>query len=390
MDKKTVILRAPVLTQSGYGCHARQIARWLFDLADSRNDIEVVCEPLIWGQTPWITDVTAYDGLIGRVIQSAQQKQSYDVSIQLQLPNEWNPFLANFNVGVTAAVETDVCNPDWVECVNKMDLVIVPSEFIKQTLYNSGKVETRVEVIPEAFPDAILEKDLPALDLKLTTKFNFLVFSQVTGNNPENDRKNIFYTVKWLSEVFKDSPDVGVVIKTNLSRNTSLDRINTMNLFGQLLMETRKTDFPKFYLLHGDMTEKEIASLYRHPDIKALVSLTRGEGYGLPILEAAASGLPVIVTNWSGHTEFLSHGKYIKVDYSLAPIHQTRVDGQIFVQNAKWAQPIEEDVKRKLKKFVENSTVPAEWAKDLAVKLQENYSHKAIAAHYDHLFKEII
>lgn len=388
-DKKTVILRGPGLTLSGYGVLTRQVARWLFDLQDERNDLDIVCEPLIWGHTPWITDVSRNNGLIGRIVQSSQNRPSYDVSIQNQLPSEWNPFLANYNIGMTAAVETDRCNPEWIEHVNKMDMVIVPSEFTKQTLLNSGNITARLEVVPESFPDCFLEETKP-LNLELETDFNFLVFGQFTGNNPENDRKNLFYTLKWLCETFKDNPNVGVVVKTNMARNTVLDRINTSTILGQLIMEVRKTAYPKIYLVHGDMEEEEVAGLYKHPTVKALVNLSHGEGFGLSSLEAAACGVPVIATNWSAPTEFLGLGKFIKVDYNLVPVHESRVDNQIFMKDTKWAQPVEEDAKRKLRKFVENPTIPTEWAKELQKKIQENYSFEKIKTYYSDITKGII
>lgn len=389
--KKTVILRAPLLTQSGYGVHARQIARWLFQLQDSRNDLEVVCEPLPWGMTPWLLNTEAENGLVGRIVQSTKQLPHYDVSLQLQLPNEWNPFLADYNVGLTAAVEADKCNPDWVTACNRMDLVIVPSEFVKKVLTNSGDISTKIEVVPESFISECLDDSIQALDdLDLETDFNFLIFSQFTGNNPENDRKNIPYTVKWLNEVFADNPNVGIIIKTNMARQTVLDEINCISVLSKLIAETKKGVGPKFYLLHGEMTNKEVVGLYKHPKVKALISLTRGEGFGLPILEAATCGKPVIVTNWSAHTEFLSQGKYVKIDYNLAPVHSSRVDGKIYLEGFKWANPSEEDFKRKVSKFYESPKIPEQWATELSEKLKSSHSPQSINEQYTKTLESVI
>ncbi len=135
---KSVLLRAPVLTLSGYGTHARQIAKWLFRVASETHQLDITTEPLPWGKTHLMLDPEAEDGLIGQILQaSGNKKNFYDVTIQLQLPNEFNPFLGNFNIGVTAGVETDKCNPAWIDAINRMDMLIVPSEFTKQTFLSS-------------------------------------------------------------------------------------------------------------------------------------------------------------------------------------------------------------------------------------------------------------
>jgi glycosyltransferase involved in cell wall biosynthesis len=156
------------------------------------------------------------------------------------------------------------------------------------------------------------------------------------------------------------------------------------------MKEVRKGMYPRVYLLHGDMSDEEVSSLYRHPKVKALVSLTKGEGYGLPILEAAASALPVIATGWSGHIDFLSHGKFIDVNYSLNEIHPTRVDNKIFMKGSKWAIASEEDFKKKVLKFKSSSSIPKEWAKSLQEKILEKYSIEIVKSMYNEVTKDLI
>lgn len=377
---KTVLFSGPMLSASGYGVHARQIAKWLLRKATETHDLDITMEPVPWGKTHMIIDPEAEDGLIGQIMQTTGNKKNfYDVTISLKLPNEWNPFLGNFNIGVTAGVETDKCNPAWIDAVNRMDMIIVPSEFTKQTFLDSGEVKVPILVVPESYPELFDSEETSVLDLGLETKFNFLLVGQLTGNDVESDRKNIPYTLKWFADTFAGNPDVGIVIKTNSGSHTHLDKRNVMGIFSKLVSEISKPGGPKFYLLHGHMTDAEMKGLYVHPDIKALVTFTHGEGYGLPILEAAATGLPVIATNWSGHLEFLKHGKFIAVDRMLTEIPQTRVDGQIFHKGFKWANPIETDAKRRMKKFYESPSMPQQWAKDLQVKVKQNFSFDAVA-----------
>lgn len=388
---KTVVLRGPILTQSGYGVHSRQIARWLLQ-REARGEVAVKFIATPWGDTPWIVNPHAYDGLAGEIMQRSVGQDaatSCDVSLQLQLPNEWDPKLSKINVGITAAVETDRCLPEWVAACNAMHTVIVPSQHAKACLTNSGNVTRPLIVVPESYSDAVIAPEVPTLD-DFQTPFNFLVFGQLTGNNPNNDRKNTFYAIKWLCETFKDDKDVGIVIKTNAGRNSKIDRNLVTNLLKQLLAEVRKGPNPRVYLMHGDMSDQEIAALYRHKQVKALVALTRGEGYGLPILEAAASGLPIIATGWSGHLDFLKHGKFISIYYQLGEIHPSRIDNKIFVNGARWANPLEEDFKKRALKFRLSHSTPKEWALDLQKKVTELYSFERVCQAYDDAFKEII
>ena len=380
---KSVLLRGPFLTLSGYGVHSRQIARW----ALSRKDWNVSVQATPWGITPWYINTDGEGGLVGEIMSKTidirQNHPRFDMSIQVQLPNEWDPSLAKINIGVSACVETDRCNPQWIDACNRMTAIVVPSEFTKKVLENTGNVKVPVIVIPESFYDEILDETIEPLNHEFSTNFNFLVFGQLTGNNPENDRKNLFYTLKWMCEEFKDNPDVGIILKTNSGKATKIDRMVTQKFLNDLLKTVRRGPYPKVHLLHGKMASSDMVSLYKNETVKALVSLTRGEGYGLPLLEAAAAGLPVIATGWSGHTDFLGKGKFISVDYTLDEIHPTRVDNKIFMQGSRWANAKESDAKRKLKKFYEKPHMPQNWANSLSETLKDELSWESVREIYD-------
>ena len=382
---KRVLLRGPALTQSGYGVHCRQVARWLL----AKDDIDLTIQALPWGMTPWLLDNS--DEMTGKIMSKCKQLSSnYDVTYQVQLPNEWDPALGRYNVGITAAVETDRCNPTWVEACGRMNTVVVPSNHAKSSLEYYGPLKN-VLVIPESFPDAILRKDLTGLDLgEISTDFNFLILGQLTGNNPENDRKNLYHTIRMFCNIFANNPDVGLVIKTNSGKSTKIDKKITKVTLSQVLNQIRRGPYPRVSFLHGSLTDVEIASLYRHPKIKALVSLTRGEGFGLPILEAAASGLPVIATNWSAYLDFMNKGKFVGIDYNLGEIHPSRCDDNIFMKNSQWANVNEEDFQKKILKFYQKSEKPKQWARDLSIKIQEEYSFNSIASIYETNFGDLL
>ena len=385
---KEILVRGPVLSNSGYGVHARQIARWLIERGEN-----VTFQVLPWGDTNWLINDQFENGLIREIFKRTNfnQNKVYDISFQIQLPHEWDTKLANYNVGITAGVETDRCNPEWIQNILMMDKVIVPSEFTKKSFTTTSSIlENKIHVIPESFDDEFLNEEPLNVDFDLKSKFNFLIFGQITGNNVLNDRKNIFYTIKWLCESFKNDPDVGIIIKTNAGKSSKIDKNIVRNIFSKSIQELNKGEFPKIQLLHGFLNQNEINSLYRNKKIKALVSLTRGEGYGLPLLEAASAGLPIIATNWSGHLEFLKHGKFINIDYNLETIHPSRVDNKIFVKDAKWAQVIEDDFKRKIKKFRSSTENPEKWAYDLSLKIKNSYNFKSIVNLYENEFKIIL
>ena len=386
-DKKKVLIRAPLLSISGYGVHCRQIFKWLM----SREDFDVRAQVVPWGNTSWMIGPDLESGMIEKIMSLTSNHESHpDISFQVQLPDEWDTSIASFNIGVSAVVETDKCNPDWIEHINKMDCVIVPSSHVKNIVLATGNVTTKLVVVPEWYIDEIDNDEVVDIDFGFNTSFNFLTIAQFTGNDPENDRKNLYYTVKWFCESFKDDEDVGLILKVNHGRGTTIDREITKNKVRQLVSEVRQGSFPKIHIIHGNLTSHEISSLYKQDHVKCLLSLTRGEGFGLTLLEAAAAEVPVVATNWSAHLDFLSLGKFIPINYDLVELPESRIDNRIFFKGMRWANPQEEDFKRKIVKLRNKYSMPKQWATELSSNIRSEFSSSAISLKYDNLMKEIL
>jgi|TARA_R110000851_G_scaffold205787_1_gene357852 glycosyltransferase involved in cell wall biosynthesis len=385
---KKVALRAPVLTQSGYGVHSRQVARWLINLAD-QGKIKLSIQAVPWGDTTWLLNRDDNDGLIGKLMDySAGNMEKQDVSFQVILPNEWDSNLGKYNVGITAAIETDKCNPSWLNDLNRVDEVIVPSMHAKNSFTNTGHVSKKVTVIPESFPDDLTKEGEQVFDFE--TDFNFLVFGQLTSPNPADDRKNLVKTLRVIIDTFKGKDDVGIILKSNAGRSTILDYKNMQGIVTQTLKSLGHDGTPKVYLLHGHMKDSDLRALYTHEKVKGLVSLTRGEGFGLPMLEAAACGVPVIATKWSAHTEYLTGDSYMKIKYNLETIKKSRVDGHLFVEGMKWAEADEKSARECLEKMHKYYDVYKKRALEHQVFIAENYSFEEISRKYSDHFKDLL
>lgn len=388
--RKKIIVSGPALTQSGYGEHTRFLLRSL----KSREDIfDIYLNNLNWGKTNWLfhddEERRWFDFLLQKTIFHTQQGGKFDISAQVTIPNEWRP-LAPVNIGVTAGIETTKVSPQWIEKSWGVNKIITISEHSKQvyenTSYQATNKQTGENFIAsckapiEIVHYPVKQMDLIDLNIDFDYDFNFLTVAQW------GPRKNLENTIKWFLDEFKDK-EVGLVVKTSFAKNCLLDRRLAFNNLKRLIEsdENRKC---KIYLLHGYMSDQEINSLYSHPKIKCLLSATHGEGFGLPIFEAAYNGLPIIAPAWSGHVDFLympkkdKSGKiknkamFSKVDYTLAPVPAEVVWDGVLQADSMWCNPKETSIKLKMKDMVDNWDRHKKRAKDLQVYVLENFNQE--------------
>jgi len=354
--KIKILLRGPILTRSGYGEQCRFALRAL----RTREDLfDIFIQPLQWGQTSWTNERDAermwIDSTIEKTIAYVQQGAHFDSTIQVTIPNEWEKMTPR-DIGYTAGIETTKVAYPWIEKGNLVDNIIVVSNHSKNvyenTVYQGENTQTKqvveiklnTPITTVGYP--VKEFDMLELDLNLSSPFNFLCVAQF------GPRKNLHNTIRWFIEEFRDE-DVGLVLKSNRTKNSVIDR---EGLYAQLkaFVNSLGEHKCKFYLLHGDMTDGEIHALYNHEKLNALIAFPHGEGFGLPLFEAAYSGLPVVATGWSGQLDFLVNKKtgqnrFYNVDFDLQPIHESVVWDGVVSKDSMWAYTREQSAKQKMR-----------------------------------------
>lgn len=403
--KIAVHLRAPVLSASGYGVHARQIMDYL--LSDDR--FLVFLENIPWGNCPFVHDydfedkdrLKTYYSCMANYDEAQRQNVKYDISMQVTIPNEFSR-RAELNIGITAGIEVDRCTLEWINKCNEMDMIIVPSTFsaqiLSQTVYkgrtqDGREVEQRLArplyVIPEWFEKP--KGELPDLKLNFSTKKN-LLFVGLWGNKGGfgEDRKNVSDLIRMFLTHFGDNPDYGLVLKTSIITNSPEDLHHTREKIAQIKSNFKNVK-AKIHLIHEHLSDAEMWSLYNHPSILGMVSLTHGEGWGLPLLEASAAGLPVLATDWSGHKDFLreKHG-FIPLAFQLNEVPQCQIWDKVIDKGSRWACVEEEDVKRRFKKFLESSAPIRKLAKENISWIEENFGKEAVSKKWRELFDSFI
>ena len=347
--KPTLVFQGPIFTRSGYGDHCRDLMKSLRKM--DKYDIKII--PLRWGNTPQ----NQVDGesdfgrwMLERVVPQLEFKP--DVFMQVSVANEFEP-KGEYNIGVTAGVETTIAPKDFIDGCNKMDLIIVPSNFTKQniggTVYQqqdqaSGQIvgELRVtkpiHVLFEGVDTEIFSKGT-GKDVLANVKedFNFLIVGHWLKGDLGQDRKDIGMAIKTLATVFQYLPKdkkPGIIIKTSHAGFSVIDREGTREKIEGVL-KPFGDKCPSIYLIHGDMEETDMSNLYHHPKVKAMVSFAKGEGYGRPMAEFTLTGKPIIASGWSGHMDFLPSEHAVLLEGSLTAVHESAAD-QFIMKEAQW------------------------------------------------------
>ena len=360
--KQLCVISCPIDTYSGYGARSRDFVKALYELKKDEYDIKIISQR--WGVTPWgylQDNFEEYRWLLPLILQQPQLPRQPDIWIQITVPNEFQS-IGKYNIGITAGIETTICDPSWIEGLNRMDVTLVSSQHAK-TVFEFSKFEKRdpqgntighvglekpVQILFEGIDlnkyFHIEDEDLEETDLvleldEIKEEFCFLFVGHWLHGELGEDRKNTGLMIKTFLDTFKDKKQKpALILKTSGAGASIMDRDEMLKKIDDV-KNLVSGDLPNIYLLHGELDDKDINNLYNHPKVKALFNLTKGEGFGRPILEFTLSKKPIIVSGWSGHVDFLDPEFTCLLPGELKNVHPSAQVPNMILAESMWFSP---------------------------------------------------
>ena len=352
-NKPLFFISCPIDCYSGYSSRSRDLVKAIIEL--DKYDVKII--PQRWGATPWgfINDHPEWQFLNNHIWNQPQLPKQPEIWMQITIPSEFQP-VGKFNIGVTAGIETTICAPDWIEGLNRMNLNLVSSNHSKK-IFEESKFEKRnqqtnqlegtlqlhkpVEVIFEG-ADLDVYKVIEKHQVKninldsIKEDFAYLFVGHWINGDLGEDRKNVGLLIKAFYEIFKNKKKrPALILKTSMVGSSYVDREEILKRIKMIKKTVNSNDLPNIYLLHGEFSDSEMNELYNHPKVKAMVNLTKGEGFGRPLLEFSLSKKPILTTNWSGHTDFLNPEFTTMLPGQLTNVHPSAAN-QWLLKESQW------------------------------------------------------
>ena len=349
MSKPTFVISCPIDTYSGYGARSRDIVKAVIEL--DKYDVKIL--PQRWGNTPFgfINENPEWGFLAKHILTTPQLPAQPEIWMQITVPNEFQP-IGKYNIGVTAGIETTIAPGDWVEGCNKMNLVLGSSKHTIEILKNSkfekrdnqtqqvvGHIEWNgdSEILFEGANTKVYKPDTKPcmIDFNIKEDFAYLFVGHWIGNTPiGEDRKNITLLIKAFYETFKNkTKKPALILKTTQVGASYMDRTELLKRISAIRSTVNSKNLPNIYLLHGEFTDEEMNSLYNHSKVKAMISLTKGEGFGRPLLEFSMTNKPIITTNWSGHVDYLNPEFTTLLAGQLTNVHPSAANNMLLPES---------------------------------------------------------
>ena len=356
MSKPRFVISCPFDTYSGYGARSRDIVKAIIEL----DKYEVQLLPQKWGETSWgfCEDHPEWKFLLKYTAPQNWQQPKPEIWAQVTIPNEFMP-IGEYNIGITAGIESTACKAEWIEGLNRMDINWVSSKFAKNTfekmvydkkdqrtgqIVQQVKLNKPVEVVFEGANlstyKLIKQSEIKTINLKdIKEEFCYLFVGHWMNGAFGHDRKNVGVLVKSFYEAFrhKVGKKPALILKASTGVASYLSRDSILDKIKEIKDAYGNASLPNIYLLSGEFDDSEINELYNHSKVKAMVSFTKGEGFGRPLLEFGLTGKPIIASGWSGHVDFLHPEHNVLLSGNLENVHPSAANDWL-IKEAQWFQ----------------------------------------------------
>jgi glycosyltransferase involved in cell wall biosynthesis len=402
--KPLFIISSPFDTYSGYGARSRDLIKAI--IKTDKYNVKLMSQR--WGNTPFgfCKDNPEWKFLLDLILPNNQLPKQPEIWAQVTVPNEFQP-VGKYNIGFTAGIETTVCAAEWIEGCNKMDLNIVSSEHSKKVFKDSkfekrnkqtnaleGMVELTkpMEVLFEGVNTDIYKVlNTPcSLDFNIKEDFAYLFVGHWIQGDLGEDRKNVGLLIKAFYETFKNKvKKPALILKTSQVGSSYSDREEILRKIRLIKKTVNSNNLPKIYLLHGEFTDEEMNEIYNHSKVKAMVSLTKGEGFGRPLLEFTLTKKPLITTGWSGQMDFLNPEFTVLIGGGLSNVHPSAAN-QFLLPESQWFTPDHGQIGFALKDVYENYKNYTDKGKRQAFKSKNEFNWDKMAEKTDILLTQYI
>ena len=400
MSKPIFVISCPINTYSGYGARSRDIVKAIIEL--DKYDVKIL--PQRWGSTPqgFIKDNPEWEFLTKHLLNSPQLPSQPEIWMQITVPNEFQP-IGKYNIGCTAGIETTIAPAEWIEGCSRMNLILGSSEHTIKVLKESkfekrdqktnqpvGHIEWTgdSEVIFEGANTDVYKPVKSTFDLSnIKEEFAYLFVGHWMQGQLGEDRKNVGLLVKAFYETFKNkSKKPALILKTSTVGSSYMDRDELLKRIKAIKDSVKSTNLPNVYLLHGEFTDVEMNEIYNHSKVKAMINLTKGEGFGRPLLEFSLVNKPIITTNWSGHIDYLNPEFVTLLQGTMAKVHPSAANNMLLAE-AEWFNVDHGHVGHYLKDVFENYKGYAENAKRQGFQSRTKFSFNAMKDKLGKLFE---
>lgn len=353
MTDYQVVWRGPVYDATGYGAASRE---YVFAL--DRHGIDVKIEPYKWGPPFTEMDQDMQEKL--RILNEkpdAMDKRKILIYHAPPWKIDTEKERKRFDHLILNTVWEAARIPNsWLSTIDQFDGACVPSHHNMETMVNSG-VQVPVFLVPHGTDTNKFQPGNRKLTLK-EAEGKFIFVSVFDFNH----RKNPEALLKAYWEEFTPDDRVALVIKT---AKTYWDGRKRQSVENQIVEYKKKLGYgdesAPLIILAGVLEDNDLRGVYTLGN--AFVLPTRGEGVGMPFMEALASGIPVIATGWGGQMDFLNEQNGFLIDYKLEypgiSINSEQAIALIYrewfeEERQLWAEPNIHDLKKTMRYAYEN------------------------------------